>query len=106
MSDKVLLWEILVPCNGNNGKPYTTRHHREWDKQVGRISGGLTILHPAKGKWRSPNNELFQDRMIPVRIACTESQIKEIISRTLNHYPDQEAVMVYVVSEKVIITHR
>lgn len=101
-----LVWEILVPTRRNNGIPYRTRHHRAWDAQVEKIAGGLTILRPAIGKWRSPNHELFQDRMIPVRIACSRSQINDIIQRTLNHYPDQEAVMAYVISEEVLITHR
>jgi hypothetical protein len=100
------LWEILVPCNKNEGGFYTTRHHREWDRQVERVAGGLTILRPAVGKWRSPENDLYTDRMIPVRIACTNEQMDEIIQRTLQHYPDQEAIFAYVISDEVRIVYR
>jgi hypothetical protein len=100
------LWEILVPCQRNDGTPIRTRHHRVWDEQIRRITGGLTILRPAIGQWVSPDGELFHDRMIPVRIACTPNQLDEIIRRTLNHYPDQEAVMVYKISEDVRIVER
>lgn len=103
---KKQLWEILVPCARNDGKAYTTRHHRAWDTQVNRITGGLTILPPTKGKWLNPLGHLFTDRMIPVRIACTSEQMDEIIKRTLNHYPDQEAVFAYLISEEVRIVHR
>lgn len=99
------LWEILVPTAQNSGKPFRTRHHREWDKQVYKITGGLTIYQPAKGKWVSPRGQLFQDRVIPVRVACLESDIEKILEITLKHY-DQEAVMAYRVSERVLIKHR
>lgn len=40
--------------------------------------------------------------MIPVRIACNEEQIRDIISFTLKHYK-QIAVMAYKLSDKVLI---
>ena len=44
------LYEILVPTKyGDNEKPIRTKHHKEWDKYVRKISGGLTILTPGKG---------------------------------------------------------
>lgn len=100
------MWEILVPRVRNNGKPYTTRHHREWDKQVIRITGGLTVLRTTTvGYWVS-ENETYKDSMIPVRIACTDIQMDEILDRTLVHYSDQNAIMAYVISNEVIIATR
>lgn len=104
--NQLKLYEILVPCQRNDGTPIRTRHHRAWDEQIRRITGGLTILKPAIGQWVSPDGELFKDRMIPVRIACTSEQIDEVIRRTLNHYPDEAAVMAYIISEEVRIVHR
>ena len=98
----VLLWEILVPCYWNTGKPVRTRHHREWDKVVRKVAGGLTIYKPAKGQWIDSNTDnLYAERVIPVRIACTLPQISLIAKFTLQHYR-QIQVMVYVVSEKVL----
>jgi len=99
---KSQLWEILVPTQRNCGKPFRTRHHREWDKQVRKISGGLTIFQPAKGQWVSPHGKLFVDRMIPVRIIATETQMKKIVNATLKHY-DQEAVLAYRLSEEILL---
>ena len=99
------LWEILVPTVRNDGRPYRTRYHRVWDARIRAISGGLTILSPAKGQWVSPNNVLFKERMIPVRIMCTEEEIKEITAITLEYY-DQEAVMFYAVSDRVRVVKR
>jgi hypothetical protein len=96
------LWEILVPTVRNNGKPIRTRFHRVWDNKVREISGGMTILHPVKGQWVSPDNELFAERMIPVRIMCSEAQIKDIADITAAHY-EQKAVMYYRLSDKVVI---
>lgn len=75
-----------MPTVRNNGKPFRLRHHRVWDTQVRRISGGLTIMPVAKGQWVSKEGELFAERMIPVRIVCTREQIEEIVRRTLVHY--------------------
>jgi hypothetical protein len=47
------LYEILVPTQYGYPKttPIRTKHHKEWDKRVQKITGGLTILSPGKGKW-------------------------------------------------------
>ena len=99
------LWEILVPTVRNNGKPFRTRYHRVWDGKVREITGGLTILPVAKGQWISPSGELFLERMIPVRIVCTEAQINEIVDMTMVYY-DQEAVLAYKISTQVILKHK
>lgn len=100
------MWEILVPTVRRvGGKPYTTRYHRVWDGMVREITGGLTILTPAKGQWVSPDGELFVERMIPVRIAATREQIGKVIDLTLSYY-DQLAVLCYKVSDEVIIKHK
>ena len=99
------LWEILVPTISNDGKPYRTRFHKVWDRKVYEISGGLTILTPAKGRWISPEGTLFAERMIPVRIVASREQIDKIIDFTMKYY-DQLAVMAYKVSEEVIIKHK
>lgn len=116
---RVFMWEILVPTekrvktarmagetDSEYGRrnSYTTRYHRVWDEKVRTITGGLTILTPAKGQWVSPEGELHQERMIPVRIAATRTQIDKIIDLTLSYY-DQLAVLCYKVSDEVIIRH-
>jgi hypothetical protein len=101
MTDKIYLWEIKVPCYYNNGKPVRTKHHQEWDKVVKKIAGGLTIYKPAWGKWvDSKTNIGYDERMIPVQIACTEKQMDQIGQFTLDHYKQIE-IMAHVVSEKV-----
>ena len=95
------LWEVLVPASSKNGK-FKYEHHKEWDKYVTDIAGGLTVLKTGKGEWVSPDGELFRDRVIPVRIACSREQIIDIIKFTKIHY-NQLAVMAYKVSEDVII---
>lgn len=96
------LWEILVPCQYNTGKPVRRRHHKEWDKRVRRLTRGLTILPPAKGQLVCPKGALFEDRMIPVRVACDEQTIEVIMDMTAQHYR-QIAVMAYKISEDVRI---
>lgn len=98
------LWEILVPTVRNNGRPFRTRFHRVWDAKVRGISGGLTIMPVAKGQWVF-NNQLFSERMIPVRIIATQEEIEEIIQMTMVYY-DQIAVLAYRVSEVVLLRYR
>lgn len=97
-NDKIL-WEILVPTM-MNGKPVRTRYHKVWDEKVRAISNGLTILKPAKGEWVSSTGELFAERMIPVRIACSEADIEVIMDMTIKYY-NQEEVLTYKISECV-----
>lgn len=98
------IWEILVPTQSNEGKPFRTRFHRVWDEKVRNIAGGLTVLKPAKGQWLN-KGKLFEERMIPVRIACSEEQIHQIIDITMNYYK-QLAVMAYRISEYTIIKEK
>lgn len=108
MDSKKQMWEILVPTARrlNPGKFYTTRYHRVWDSKVRKITGGLTIMTPAKGQWLNPvTGELFNERMIPVRILATRDEIEEVISLTLKYY-DQLAVLCYKISDEVILRFR
>lgn len=102
--EQIFLWEILVPTVRNNGRPFRTRYHRIWDAKVRSIAGGLSILKPLKGQWLSKERELFSERMIPVRIACSESAIDTIANLTAAYYA-QKAIMYYLVSTKVVIKH-
>lgn len=96
------LWEILVPTIRNDGRPIRTRFHRVWDEKVRTIAGGLTIFHPVKGQWIAECGTMFKERMIPVRIACDESQMLAIADFTAKYY-EQLAVMFYKVSDDVRI---
>ena len=96
----VFLWEILVPCTIDN-EHIKLKHHKQWDKFVQRISGGLTILKPVKGIWVF-KNESTEERMIPVRMACTEKEMLKIVNFTAEHY-QQKSVMVYKLTEEVYI---
>jgi hypothetical protein len=98
------LWEILVPAS--NGKDrFSYEHHKQWDSFVKNITGGVTVMKPAKGQWVSPTGKLYIDRMIPCRIVCSEEQISEIIDFTIDHY-NQEAVLAYRISTNVILRHK
>lgn len=99
------LWEILVPTIRNCGKPFRTRYHKVWDQKVYEIAGGVTILPPTKGKWVGPDGSVYDERMIPVRIACTRAQIQAIAKMTAEYY-DQIAIFAYRVSDDVIIYER
>jgi hypothetical protein len=98
------IYEILVPTIMNDGKPIRVRYHRVWDEKVRKITGGLTIVPPVKGQWVNPEGELFSERMIPVRVACTEEQIEEIADMTAAYYK-QEAIMYYLISNQVKIKY-
>jgi hypothetical protein len=96
------LWEILVPTKYELGKqgPVSTKHHREWDKFVIRLSGGLTILKSGTiGRWVH-DGKTYEDRVIPVRIACSEKNIRRIAAFTKSHYR-QIQIMYYRLSNDV-----
>lgn len=97
----VHLWEILVPRE-MDGREIEHEYHWRWDEQVRATSGGLTVLKTALGTWTDAGGTVFNERMIPVRIACTEPQIQKIIKFTLQHYK-QKSVMAYRLSDYVVI---
>jgi hypothetical protein len=102
------MWEILVPTERRKepGKFYTTRYHRVWDGKVRAITGGLTVMAPARGQWVNPTTgELFQERMIPVRIMATRTEIEAVVDLTLEYY-DQIAVLCYKISDEVILKYK
>ena len=99
------LFEILIPCQTNEGKPIRTRKHKEWNRRARRITGGgLTVLPSAKGQWVSPSGEMFDERMLPVRIIATYSQMESIDAMTAKFY-EQEAILFYQISNDVTIKH-
>lgn len=102
-----MVWEILVPTERrlDPGKYYTTRYHKVWDSKVRTITNGLTVMAPARGQWISPTGDLFQERMIPVRIVATREEIEQVIDLTLKYY-DQLAVLCYKISDEVILKYR
>lgn len=104
---KIFMWEILVPTVRMDGTGfYKTRYHRVWDEKVRAITGGLTIMPPAKGQWVSEDDdELFVERMIPVRVAATEAQLEAITDMTLEYY-DQRTVLAYKISDDVRFKNR
>lgn len=101
---KKLLWEILLPTI-KDGKPVSKAYHHAWDEMARKISGGLTILSPAVGQWINPADELMEERMLPVRLVATETQMEAIADFTLKHY-NQHSVMYYVLSECFKIKER
>ena len=104
MTEILPLWEILVPYKMGR-KNVQVPYHREWDAKVMAIAGGMTLMKVAKGSWTSPTSDkTHKELMIPVRIACTEEQIREIMKMTIIHYK-QEAVFAMLVSEKTLIMH-
>ncbi len=101
-SESRQLWEILVPTIRNDGRPFRLRYHRVWDERVKAISGGLTIVAPVRGVWVSPDSETFKERMIPVRIMCTKTEIMAIARMSKDYY-EQLAIMVYLIATEVYI---
>lgn len=107
------LWEILVPHkmgehdNANPDLPKRNHtipvpYHQQWDEYVRGVTGGLTIHRAARGQWEDGDGKLYKEIMIPVRIACTEDQIKQIAEFSLDFYK-QKAIFVTLVSEKTLV---
>lgn len=99
------LYEILVPTlYGDTLKPIPIKLHKKWDSEVIKMTGGMTILSPAKGKWNYKGVAYPDEKVIPVRIACELKDIESIVLMTLRLYR-QKAVMYYLVSEYVRVLH-
>ena len=97
----MLLWEILVPTQFDDTKEeIPLEHHREWDRLVREVSGGLTMLRSAMGQWVHLG-EVQHESVIPVRLIATREQMEEIAKFTARHYR-QRVIMVYKISDEVL----
>ncbi len=98
------LWEIYVPvCQTLSTTRFTDKHHRQWDNEVIRLTGGLTLLKSIKGKSISVfNGQTCEEEMIPVRIAADIHIMVQISIFTAKHY-SQESVFYYKVSDRAMI---
>lgn len=103
MNGNQYLWEVLVPTVRNDGRPFHLRYHKVWDEKVKAISGGLTIMKPAKGRWIDPKtDDLYEDRTIPVRFVATREQMNDIVKMTCIYY-EQLAVLCYRIADEVVM---
>ena len=101
-----LLVFSLVSCL--NGKIVTINGEgidSDYFNDVYALSGGGMSKIQFFNDVMIPDEILFIDKMIPVRIYCTEFEIDKIIQLTLNHY-DQEAVLAYEISSNVKLIKR
>ncbi len=101
--NKLYLWEILVPATRDTGHLIKAHFHKDWDRRVRKITKGLTILQPVRGQWVSTDGKLFLDKMIPVRIACTEPIIHQIADFSASYYK-QKSIMYYRISSVIYFT--
>ena len=103
VSDQQLMWEVLVPTVGNDGTPFSVRHHRAWDSYVKALSGGMTLIPPVRGDWIDPATSTeYRERMIPVRVVVTREQIVDLCKETARHY-DQLAVLAYLIGTQTVM---
>ena len=102
--NKKRFWEVYVPYHSNDGVKFELAYHRLWDEKVRVIAGGLTIFKISKGQWVK-GNEIYFDKMIPVRIHCTKKDIKKIVDITMIHY-NQLAVFYFKVSNYARVVKR
>lgn len=94
------LWEILIPTTIKND-PINIGYHMDWDSKIRKLTKGLTILNTVKGQWEPYEDDVYEERMIPVRIACTKEQLDNILSFTIKYYQQQE-IFAYRISDKII----
>lgn len=90
-----------MPCKyEDTQKPVRIKHHREFDRQVLKIAGGMTIFVPTiKGLW-TDKDKIYTDRTVPVDIYCTKKQIDKIAQFAKRHYR-QLTVMYFEITDKV-----
>lgn len=102
----MILHEMLLPTADNDGQEYPHRVLSDFLGGVARIAGGYTLMHNADGFWRDPvNGRAFSDIVTPLRVGVeNERQWSDIVRLAVQTWPDQEAVMHYIVSTEVTLT--
>lgn len=96
------VWEILVPTIDKDNIPFTIKFHKEWDKYVRNLTGGLTVCPQTKGQWTNESGDLFIEKMIPVKIVTTRERMEWVVTFTKDYY-NQEAILAYRISSEFIL---
>lgn len=87
-----MLWLTFVPTQKppkfmpGKKRFFSTRYHRLWDTKVMRITGGMSIWLPIKGKWVSPDGQHYNEDMIPVIVSCTADEMTLVCNTIAAHY--------------------
>lgn len=101
MDTRKKLYEIQIPVAPNlpevficdkNGN-FNQEYHDRFLAKVLTVANGYTALPIVEGAWINGSGKTFIEKMIPVRIFCTDENITEIASFAKRHY-DQEAIFV------------
>lgn len=95
------VFEILIPSQFNDRKTIHVEHHYAFDDFVKGIAGGLTILRSGMGYWVDLSGETYKERMIPVRIICSDQEIEQIGNFALTHYK-QKAILYYKIGTELV----
>lgn len=98
MGEIKILWLIYVPTHFNNHTKIEMEYHKIWDRFVEKLTGGLSIDSPILGIWRDKDGVIYEEKMIPIQISCTEEQIEQIVDFTATHY-QQKAITKYKISD-------
>jgi len=99
------LWEIMIPKNIDKHTIFHVSSHRQWNKYVEELTGGMVFFSNLDRRWiSSTKTSPYFDNKIPVRIFCSKEQMDKIIDFTMQHY-DQKHVIAYELSNNIILKH-
>lgn len=71
------LYEILIPVANNDGKEFPEKYRQAFIDFIGILVGGVTVYPVVDGQWYEGENR-YAEKMIPVRINCTDKEIDAI----------------------------
>lgn len=91
----MILYEIALPTQTNDGKPYTAALFA-WEHDALRVAGGYTKLPLAQGVWvdmADGPGRVYRDTMQCYRIGVeTEETFARLVTAAFERFPDQVAI--------------
>ena len=83
MIQRMMLYQLYLPLNGNDGRPLSESRLRWARDEIVRFAGGCTLLPASDGLWIAGDGQLYHDRVVPILVVAPAEQHAEWFFRRL-----------------------
>lgn len=83
MMQHMMLYQIYLPLNGNDGQSLPESRLRWARDEIVRFAGGCTMLPASSGLWIGPDAQTYHDQVVPIIVVAPADEYTEWFFRRL-----------------------
>ena len=77
MFQKMMLYQLYLPLNGNDGRPLSQSRLCWAQDEIVRFAGGCTMLPASNGLWIAGDGQVYHDLVVPILIVAPDDDSTE-----------------------------